>query len=418
MQLLQRLSLSNIRRGSQSKTKHLRPQIKRDAPRVKKGKPEMRLLYLAVAFFLFGLLMIYSASAVVADRQEGSSFHYFFRQLIWLVGGLMASYIAYIFPINQLPKLAPLGMIVALVGLVAVLVIGEDINGAKRWIYIGDFSLQPSEMAKLAFVIYLAAWLAKTRSTSKKFKEALRDHFYKDILPFILIMGVVCVLILAQPDLDTTVIIAITALTVYFVSGRDAIHSIGTAGMLFLGGIIGIAAAVVAPYRLKRVQVYVEFLTKGSFTIEQKRNEAFQVWNGLLAISNGGLFGVGYGQSTQKLFYLQETAWTDSIFAVIAEEFGLLGSVIIILAFLYFLSLGIEIAMSAKDRFSSLLAVGVTTWIALQGFLNIGANLALVPFGGIPLPFLSYGGSNTIVVMVGVAILLNISRDCKERAKR
>ena len=384
-------------------------QQKSQKPRAKEFV-DYRLLFLVAGMLFFGLLMIYSASAVVAFHSKGTTFHFFARQLLWISVGSLAAFIAYKFPLELVSKYSLHLLITAIAGLIMVLIFGEEINGARRWIYISDFSLQPSEVAKLAFVIYLAAWLSRKRPNFRKLESMVRYNLLYELLPFILWLIMISGLVMLQPDLDTTVIIAFTALTVYYVSGRDRIHTIGTTLIVGATGFLGVVAAILAPYRLRRVQVYIEFITTGSFTLEQKRNEAFQVWNGLLAIANGGLLGVGYGESTQKLFYLQETAWTDSIFAVIAEEFGLVGSIAIIVAFLYFMSVGVDISLRARDKFSSLLAVGITTWITLQAFLNIGANLALVPFGGIPLPFLSYGGSNTIVVMVGVGLLLNVAK--------
>lgn len=387
------------------------PQQMRSA----QGSVDRRLLFLTLLLLFFGLLMIYSASAVVAYHTKGSTFHYLLRQLIWISLGFFAMYVAARFPLDLLQRSSAYIIILAIAGLLAVLILGEDINGARRWIYISDFSFQPSEVAKLAFVIYLAAWLSRTRGSFKKLKEVVRDNIYNDLLPFMFLIGVICGLVLMQPDLDTAVIIAFTALAVYFVAGKDAIHTLGSIFIVGFTGLLGVGAAILAPYRLQRVNTFLQFLVNGNFTTIQKRNEAFQVWNGLLAVANGGLLGVGYGASTQKLYYLQETAWTDSIFAVIAEEFGLLGCVAVIVGFLYFLSIGYDIATHARSKFSALLAFGITTWIALQAFLNIGANLAVVPFGGMPLPLLSYGGSNTIAVMAGIGLLLNVSRQYKSK---
>lgn len=379
-----------------------------------KSKFDTRLLYVSAGLFFFGLLMVYSASAsALKSCYDKDPFYYLERQIIWIIGGIVLAYISYRIPLKLLSDNAAMIMLVGLVGLVAVLIFGTEINDAKRWIYISEFSFQPSELAKLCFVIYLAAWLSRARPKIKNLQNAIREHFYGELLPFVLLIGVISLLVLFQPDLDTAVIITITALAIYYVSGKDYIHSIGAIFIIVFGALVGSVVTISAGYRLKRIQVWLD-LIQGSLTLSQKRNEAFQVWNGLLAIANGGIFGVGYGSSTQKLCYLQETAWTDSIFAVIAEEFGLLGSLILIVTFLYFLSLGIGIANRASNRFSALLAIGITTWIVVQALLNIGANLALFPFGGIPLPFISYGGSSVMVVMVGVGLLLNISRHGKK----
>lgn len=375
---------------------------------------DYRLLYLATGLFGFGLLMIFSSSAIISFSEAGNSFVYFIRQIIWLVLGIIVAYISYRVPLKLISKLSPLLMAVAIILLIAVFFIGDDINGAQRWIFIGSFSLQPSEVAKLSFVIYLSAWLSKPRPKVSDFRDAIKNHLTNELLPFVLLIGIVSSLIILQPDLDTAVIIAVTALTVYFASGKDAIHTLGSFFIVLTMGLVGILAAVAAPYRLDRLQTYFEFWRTGD--VQDKLDTGFQVWNNLVAIGTGGFLGVGFGNSRQKLFYLQNAAFTDSIFSIVAEEFGLIGSVLLILVFLYFMSLGVEIARKAPDQFSALLALGITTWIVLQAFLNIGANLALIPFGGIPLPFVSYGGSSTLVTMAGIGLLLNIQR--RSQSKR
>lgn len=383
------------------------PQRGREKSKI---KIEMRLLYLAAGLLIFGLLMVYSSSAVLAFAKKLSPFHYFILQAAWIGLGLIFGYIAYKFPLKQLPKLSVPTMVGTIVLLVLVLIIGKNVNGATRWIDLGPFDLQPSEIAKLGFVIYLSAWLAKVRPEIRNLRELLKHHLQFEMLPFILLMLIICVLIILQPDLDTAVIIAMTSLTIYFVSGRDFLHSLGSFFIIIVSGMLGVLAALTASYRLERVNTYIDFLLSGKIDIQQRLGAAFQFANGLIAISTGGIFGLGFTQSRQKFYYLQDAAFTDSIFSIIAEEFGLFGSLVMIVAFLYFMSLGIGIARKAPDRFSALLAVGITTWITLQAFLNIGANLAIIPFGGIPLPFISYGGSNTIIAMIGVGLLLNVSR--------
>jgi cell division protein FtsW len=357
--------------------------------------------------------MIYSTSSVLRSHEGQSPFHYLAFQTLWIVMGLAVAYIASKVPLPLISRSSVVVMVISIVLLVAVLIVGQEINGAKRWINLGGFDFQPSEVAKLGFIIYLAAWLSRARPTVKNFQEAIKKHFYEDLFPFMLLLGMICVLIVLQPDLDTAVIIALTAMTVYFVSGKDALHSLGTIFIVVTVALVGVFAAVAAPYRLSRVQTYLEFWVTGD--IAEKRGEGFQVWNCLIAVGSGGAFGLGYGQSRQKFSYLQNASFTDSIYCVTAEEFGLFGSVGVVIAFLYFMSLGVGIAQKTDDKFSALLAIGITTWITIQAFLNIGANLALIPFGGIPLPFISYGGSSTLVVMAGVGLLLNVANSKKSR---
>jgi cell division protein FtsW len=356
---------------------------------------------------VFGSLMVYSASAVRAASIGQSTFHFFLLQVVWIGLGLIAMYIAYKMPLDMLSRSAMLILLVSIVLLVLVLIIGKNLNGASRWIDLGPFDLQPSEVAKIGFVIYLAAWLSKPRPKLASISEAFKRHFYYDLFPFIIVLGVIGGLIIMQPDLDTAVIISVTALAMYFVSGTDALHTLGSIFILVVGGALGIVAAVAAPYRLSRIQTYIQFLLTGE--VQDKRDSGFQLYNGLVAIGSGGLLGIGFGESKQKFHYLQDAAFTDSIFSIIAEEFGLLGSLLVVGMFLLFMYFGIRIALNAKDKFSSLLATGITTWITLQALLNIGANVALFPFGGIPLPFMSYGGSSTLILMIAVGLLLNIS---------
>jgi cell division protein FtsW len=391
------------------KKKALRPSIARPTAQV--GAMEKRLLYLSAALLGFGLLMIYSSSAVLAYSEGRSTFHYFLLQIVWILLGLIAAFVVYRIPLESISRTSALTLGITIFLLILVLFIGKNLNGARRWIDLGPFDLQPSEFAKLGFIIYISAWLSRKRPSFRTFKEVFERHLYYELLPFMLLLGVICVLIVLEPDLDTAVIIAGTALAVYYASGKDALHTLGSIMIVFTSAVVGVFAALAADYRVGRIQTYLNFLFTG--VIDDPRDKGFQVWNGLIAVGSGGLFGIGFGNSRQKLFYLQNAAFTDSIFSVIAEEFGLLGSLLIIIAFIYFMALGVEIAQKASDKFSALLALGITTWISLQAFLNIGANLALIPFGGIPLPFISYGGSNTIMAMVGVGLLLNISRHSK-----
>lgn len=377
----------------------------------KSGKPEYKLLYVSALLLGFGLLMVYSASAVLAFYEDRSPLHYFILQAFWILAGGILGYLAYRIPLSSVSKMSVYVMVITIVLLVLVLIIGKNLNGARRWIDLGPFDLQPSEIAKLGFVIYLSAWLSKAREKTRDFQEVIKNHLVNDLLPFLVLMGGVCVLIVLQPDLDTALIIAATSLVIYFVSGRDALHTLGSIFIVITTAAVGALAAFSASYRLDRIRTYVDFLLTGD--VQDKRDTGFQIWNGLIAIGSGGIFGQGFTESKQKFYYLQNAAFTDSIYSIIAEEFGLIGSLLLIVAFLYFMSLGVSIASRAPDKFSALLAMGITTWIVLQAFLNIGANLAIIPFGGIPLPFISYGGSNTLMAMVGVGLLLNISKQCK-----
>lgn len=397
-------------------------------------------LILVVAFMLvFGLIMIFSASAILAYSQYGDTFYYFKRQIIWIIIGSILGFIAYKIPIGSLKKSSTLILVITLVMMAYMLPealspsngLGKLIemplvstkNGATRWIDFTYFDVQPAELVKIALIIFTAKWFSMGDELKKnieksinKFKDnsilySLAFVFYT-FLPFI-VLGSIGVMILAQRDLDTIVIIVLTFISIFFAAGTTGKHTL--AALLFL--IVSIAGGVIAMlgegYRRVRFNSFLQILLQGEPSAQAKTDSSFQVWNGLIAIGSGGIFGLGYNESRQKLFFLQEAAYTDSIFAVIAEEFGLIGSFVVILGFLFFASRGLAIAKNASNKFSSLLAVGLTSWIVIQGFLNIAANLSIIPFGGMPLPFFTYGGSNTITVLIAVGLLLNISREKK-----
>jgi cell division protein FtsW len=270
--------------------------------------------------------------------------------------------------------------------------IGSKVYGASRWIQLGPFSFQPSEMAKLAMIIYLAAWL-ESRGTKR-----IKDVF-EGLLPFLGIMGLIGFLIMKQPDTGTLGVIVLTSFAIFFVSGARMDH------LFFMSGIGTLALWIlvkIEPYRFDRI---LAFMNPGA----DPQGIGYQINQALLAVGSGGFFGVGLGHSRQKFNYLPEPVG-DSIFAVIGEELGLIGGFVLIILFVALAVRGIKIAKNAPDMFGRLVATGITMWIVLQAFINIGANIALVPFTGIPLPFISYGGTSLIFLMAAVGILLNISQ--------
>lgn len=381
------------------------------------GTPDHLLLALVAILVLFGLVMVYDASVVGAAEKYKDQFLFLRNQFYWVLLGTAAGIFAYYFDYHNLPKLIVPAIITTIILLALVLVAGPVIFGSRRWVEIGSFRFQPSELAKLTFTIYLASWLAKQKKRRGKLKQDFEEHLKTELLPFVVIFGLICSLIVIEPDLGTTAIVAVTALTVYFVSGTDVIHTIGSFLLILTTGIVGVFAAIIAPYRLRRVQTFLETLRSGD--IPDPFGAGYQINQVLIAIGSGGLFGVGFGESRQKFFYLVgDSAWTDTIFAVFAEEFGFAGDVILVCAFILFISRGIRIANAAPDRLGALLATGITVWIGLQTFLNIAANIALGPLTGIPLPFFSYGGSSMVVILTAVGILLNISRYANKEVRR
>jgi cell division protein FtsW len=381
------------------------------------GRPDIPLLITVIFLIIFGLIMVYDASVIGAAERYSDQFKFLKQQMIWVIMGSCFATLAYFFDYHQYPKIIVPVILTTIILLALVLIAGPVIFGSRRWFDLGTFRFQPSELAKLSFTIYLASWLSKQKVRSGKVKDDLKDHLKTELIPFVIIFMLICALIVVEPDLGTTAIVAVTALAVYFISGTDTIHSIGSFMLIGVMGIIGIFAAIIAPYRLRRIETFLETIKSGD--VPDPLGAGYQINQVLIAIGSGGLLGVGFGESRQKFFYLVgDSAWTDTIFAVFAEEFGFLGDLILVLVFLLFISRGIRIALNAPDRLGSLLAIGIIVWIGVQVFLNIAANIALGPLTGIPLPFFSYGGSSMIVNLIAVGILLNISKYSKSSESR
>lgn len=343
------------------------------------------LLTLTAILTLFGFVMIYSSSSAVAFRDFGDKFYYLKNQLVWgLFGGISLLFFAH-FNYNRLIKISPLIFIFSTVLLILVLVpgIGTKLLGARRWINFGTFTFQPAEGAKLATVLFLT-WILEKRESLKKF------------LGILLLLAV---LMMAEPDLGTTVVTIATGFVIYFVSGAPITQ------FFFIGpGVM--AAAVLAilssSYRRSRLATFFNHQT-------DPLGASYHVRQALLALGSGGIFGVGLGQSRQKYLFLPEVT-TDSIFAVIGEELGFVGAVLTISAFLWLILKGVSIAKQAPNKVGTILALGLVSLIAIQALINIAAMVALVPLTGVPLPFISYGGSSLIVTLSAIGILLNIAR--------
>lgn len=346
-------------------------------------------LFLSVCgLVIFGLLMIYNASSVEAFQTFGDKFYYVRNQAVWAGIGFGILLFFSLFPYQKLRFFALPLIIFNFFTLLLVLIpgIGVKIMGARRWLNLGFFSFQPSEFLKLTLSVYLSAWLEQKRS----------------IWPFLVITFFLLTLIIAQPDLGTSIIIVVTSFLVYFVSG-GSIKSLllFTSLFLLLGGLVIFSSG----YRKSRI---VTFFNPAVDPLGQ----SYHLRQILIALGSGGLTGLGLGESKQKYRYLPE-ATTDSIFAVIGEETGFLGGTFLIFFFLLLIYLGLKIARRAKDRFGQLLAVSLTSWIGLQAFVNFGAMLSLIPLTGVPLPFISYGGSTLVVAMASMGILINIAKDKK-----
>lgn len=361
--------------------------------REKVGKPDYLLAITVFLLCVFGIVMISSASIVLSQEKFGTNFHYVIQQIVSLVIGLCGMLVAYFIDYRWWKKISLTLFLITLILMIAVFipVIGKSFGGAHRWIGIGNQTFQPSELLKLSFVIYLAAWLEKKGSSI--------SHLSIGFLPFAFLLLVLGFLLMNQPDLGTFTVIMGTAIITFFVAGANLKHlAIGAVGVILI-----IALLIrTSSYRLQR---FLVFLNPGA----EKLGAAYHINQALIAVGSGGLWGLGYGQSKQKYLYLPQPH-IDSIFAIIAEELGFIRSGIVLLIYVFIGLRGYKIAQTAPDVFAKLLAIGITTWIILQAFINIAAMLSLVPLTGVPLPFVSSGGTSLIVSLFAIGILLNISK--------
>lgn len=365
-----------------------------------KSKPDLVFAMIVFLLCLFGVVMISSASVVTSQERFGTNYYYATHQLVSLVVGLVMMVGAYFIDYRFWKKISLTMFLATLVLLIAVFLpgIGKEFGGAHRWIGIGSSVFQPSEIVKLTFIIYLASWLEK--------KGDQVSHFSAGFIPFAFLMLILGFLIMSQPDLGTLSVILGTAVAVFFVAGAHWRHlTIGGVSLLVLIAIL----IKIEPYRLQRFLVFLN-------PSNQSLGAAYHINQALIAVGSGGLWGLGFGQSKQKYLYLPQ-AYSDSIFAIIAEELGFIRVSLIIAVFVFLGLRGRRIIQNAPDTFSRLLATGIITWIILQAFINIAAMLSLIPLTGVPLPFISYGGSSLIVTLIAVGILLNISKYSNKTAR-
>lgn len=345
-----------------------------------------RLLLMAVLLLVgFGVAMVFDASVADATRTFNDKFFFVKRQLVWITLGLLSMTITSFVNYKFWEKISvPLfGATILLLIVVLIPGIGVSALGASRRIGVGFLGVQPAEIAKLSLVIFLSASLSRDNS----------------LIRFLVPVGIAALLIVIEPDLGTTTIVATTAFAVFFASNAPLAQVGLIGGSGFLAALV---LALSSSYRRERL---VTFLNPSFDTI----NSSYHVRQILIALGSGGVWGLGIGQSRQKYLYLPEPA-TDSIFAIIAEELGFIGATILILAFLFVFLRGFKIALSAEDSFGRLLATGITSWLAIQTLINLSAMVALVPLTGVPLPLVSYGGSSLLVTLTAIGILLNISK--------
>lgn len=354
------------------------------------------LLLAASGLVVIGMLMVFSTTFDLGIRVYEEPTYYFKRQLGALGLGVAISVVLMQFDYHVLRRFSILLMGITVLSLLVLLFIGEENFGATRGLYANSF--QPSELAKLALILYIAHWLSSKG-------ERIKDITY-GLLPFSVITGFVCFLVVIQPDLSTSGLIALISLTVFFVAGAE-LKQMLVAGSL--GGGVFVFLMLTVPHAAARVAAWQEVL-------RDPNQAVWQVRQALIALGSGGLLGVGLGNSTQKFGPLP-AAHTDGVFAIVGEELGLAGSLLVILLLGMFVWRGIKVAQNARDSYGGLLAIGITAWLSYQALINIAVVTAVIPFTGIPLPFISYGGSSLLISVIGVGILLNVSRDAHMKTK-
>lgn len=365
------------------------------------GVLDRPLLLAIFALLGIGLLMIASAGVAYGKVRFGDEYFFLKQQCFGLAVGMISLFIVSRLDYHLFRKfVVPLFFLaVALLVMVFIPGVGTTVYGAARWIELGPLSFQPSEVMKLAIILYLAAWLSG--------KQQVKNNadFFEGYVPFIAILSLVGFLIIKQPDTGTLGLIFCIALTIFFVSGARLSYIFFT----ILGGIATLALLIrLAPYRMERFLVFLN-------PDHDPLGSGYQLNQALMALGSGGWFGVGLGQGRQKFNYLPEPV-TDSIFAVLGEEVGFIGVAVVVMLFLFVAWRGLRIAQRAPDMFGRLVAVGIISWIFIQAMINTMAISGIIPLTGIPLPFISYGGTSLAVLLTAIGILLNISKQARLEA--
>jgi cell division protein FtsW len=352
-----------------------------------------------VGLALFGVVMVYSASAMIAVQENHSQFHYVVKQGIWTLIGFGAMFVTMRFDYQRLNRgWIVYGLLLLTVLLLVAVFAFPPVNGARRWIKLSGFSAQPSELAKLSLAIFVA-YVIERRAGDE-------GSFWKTFVPCMFALAIFAGLVAKEPDLGTALMLAIIAFTMCFAGGvRPRYLALATVPALLLVG----KMLIFTPFRMRRLVAFIDPWADAQGT-------GYQVVQSLIAVGSGGQHGLGFAQSRQKLLFLP-FAHSDFIFAVIGEELGLIGALIVIFVFAVFLWRGMRAALRAPDRFGMLLGIGVVVGIVAQALLNMSVVLALLPAKGIPLPFISYGGSSLVPTLAGVGILLNISQ-CAKAGRR
>ncbi|OGE31983.1 cell division protein FtsW [Candidatus Daviesbacteria bacterium RIFCSPHIGHO2_01_FULL_44_29] len=357
-------------------------------PRKQKTHPRVDVLLLATVALLslFGLIMVYDSSVVQAFKDYGDKYFYIKQQLLWIILGFICLIFFSVFDITRIKKLSGLLFIISCILIIAVFIpgLGSTGGGAHRWLRLFGFTIQPTEIIKMTTVVFLAYFFEK-KVDAKPF--------------FIITLAVTFILGIFQKDLGSAIVYFLIALSMYFAAGGPMSHFLALVPLTIVGFI---SFVFTSAYRKQRILAFLD-------PFADPQGFSYHISQVLIALGSGGWFGLGLGQSRQKFEYIPEVT-TDSIFAVIGEELGFMGALTLIALFGYLIYRGYKITENAPDRFSKLLAFGITSWLGLQTVINLAAMVSLIPLTGVPLPFISYGGSALLVNLSAIGILLNISK--------
>ncbi len=362
---------------------------------VKYDKLDIGLLAVTIILVILGILILTSISASLSFELFENSYYFLKHQFLFgILPGLLLGFLAFLIPLDFFKKNIIFFLLANLffLGLVFLPKIGVSLGGASRWIKIGSVIIQPSEFLKICFFLYLASWLSVRSLNTKNWSQTL--------IAFLIILGVISIFLAYQPDIGTLGIIISVSLLMYFLSDTPIWHSI----LIVLIGIILLVILVkVSPYRADRILVFLNPDT-------DPMGKGYQIKQALITVGSGGVTGLGLGMSRQKFGFLPQIM-SDSIFAIFAEEAGFIGSLILVLIFLILCWRGFKIIKASNDKFQKILALGITSWISLQAFINIASMIGLLPLTGVPLPFISYGGSHFLTEFIGIGMLLQISKN-------
>lgn len=360
---------------------------------MKKREYDFWILFTVLVMLAMGTVMVFSASSYSADYYFNNKYHFLLRQLIWGAVGIISMFVFSNIDYRRIAASSPILMVISTIMLALVLIpgIGTVINDSRRWFDLKFTTFQPSEFTKIAMILFFSFSLSKNNDKLK--------YFFRGLLPYLMVVGVTALLLLKEPHMSATILITLVSVVLLFCAGARVWHFILLAVPI---GAVGWQLIKSAKYRMNRIIAFTD-------PFKYSSDEGFQVVNSLYAIASGSFFGRGLGRSLQKNLYLPEPH-NDFIFAILAEELGFIGAFTVIVLFMLFIWRGIKVAMNAPDMLGSLIAMGITSLIALETIINIAVVTSTVPTTGMPLPFFSAGGTSTVFLLTSIGILLNISK--------